>query len=219
MNQVERVRRIPHFVRPPASTSQLPEAKRILFIGRVVPSKGLATLSRAMQSVDATLEVCGDGWWLARAKALAGKLGVEKRVEFQGWTTGAGLARAYERATVLAMPSLAPETFGLVGLEAMAHGRPVVASETGAISEWLEDGKTGVLVKPGDHRELAAAVAWLLEDHAAAQRMGEVAAQHARAQFSEENYRRAIIEVYTEAQAYWYKEMASAKRLSGTRSP
>src|SRR5262249_14827019 len=129
-----------------AEVPELPPADEcrptVLFVGRVVAEKGLDALLRAFALVTrpSRLAVVGDGLALARAGALAGGLGLGERVEFAGWATGARLARYYREAAVLAVPSLWPEPFGLVGLEAMSYGLPVVAFGVGGIPEWLEDG-------------------------------------------------------------------------------
>ena len=72
---------------------------------------------------------------------------------------------AYDAATLVAVPSLWVEPFGLVGIEAFARGRPVVAYDAGAISEWMHDGG-GRIVPRGDERALGTAIAALLADDA-----------------------------------------------------
>jgi glycosyltransferase involved in cell wall biosynthesis len=81
---------------------------------------------------------------------------------------------------VAVVPSIWPEPFGLVALEAMAAGRPVIASAAGALPEILGDGKAGVLVPPGDPGALRAALERLLGDPALRQRLADQAARRAR---------------------------------------
>jgi glycosyltransferase involved in cell wall biosynthesis len=88
------------------------------------------------------------------------------------------------RASIVAMPSRWPEPSGIIGLEAMAHGRPVVAFATGGIPEWLVHGETGLLAPPLDVPALAGAIAALLGDEANAKRMGEMGRARARRLFS-----------------------------------
>ena len=156
-----------------------------------------------MASVDAVLDVRGDGWALPRTRRLARKLSIDKRVEFHGWATQTELDRAYEASSVVAVPSHWPEPFGLVGIEAMAHGRPVVASATGGIPEWLHDGESGLLVEPGNPRALAEALMTVLSDRGLAQRLGEAGATRVRSRFSEHAYLEAIADVYKQAEANW----------------
>lgn len=202
-NRVPRIRKVPLFTQFPGTISPRDDRHRVLFVGRIVPAKGLAILLTAMRSVDALLEVHGDGWWRSRGIRLAEKLGVRGRVVFHGWTAPAELTSAYARATVVALPSVWPEPFGLVGIEAMAHGRPVVGSATGGIPEWLRDEETGLLVTPGDARALAKALRRLLENPDLARSMGRAAAEVAESRFSEEVHLREITDVYVQAQRSW----------------
>lgn len=180
-----------------------PAGRRVLFSGRVVAAKGVGTLLRAAAEVGAQVDVCGDGWWAPKARQLAQRLGVESLVRFRGWVSREELSMAYREAAVATVPSHWPEPFGLVGLEAMVNRRPVVASATGGIPEWLEDGETGLLVPPGDAHALAKALATLLDDPARCKRMGESGAARAARLFSQERYLEAIGRAYTDAIAGW----------------
>jgi len=86
--------------------------------------------------------------------------------------TGNRLRESYERAAVVVVPSLWPEVFGQVAIEAMGTARPVVASRVGGIPEIVADGHTGHLVSPGDEAGLAAAILDLLIDKAKAAAFG-----------------------------------------------
>jgi glycosyltransferase involved in cell wall biosynthesis len=91
------------------------------------------------------------------------------------------LLAAWRRASVAVVPSITPETFGLVALEAMALGRPVVASRTGGLAELVVDGESGLLVPPGDADALRAALATVLANPALRARMGGRARERAAA--------------------------------------
>lgn len=140
----------------------------ILSVARQYPRKDTATLVRAMPIVlegvpGARLRVIGGGPELGRLEALARELGVARAVRFDGpIPDDAQVRRAYLEADVFCLPSL-QEGFGIVFLEAMAAGLPVVAARAGAVPEVVTDGRTGVLVAPGDPRALAAALVGLLE--------------------------------------------------------
>ena len=129
----------------------------VVFAGRIVPAKGLEVLIRALPDVHGRLAVCGDGWATPVARQLAHELGVNDRIDFLGWLADADLDLMLQRACVVALPSIWPEPFGLIGLEAMARSVPVVGSNTGGIPEWLIHEETGMLVEPGDPRALASA--------------------------------------------------------------
>jgi glycosyltransferase involved in cell wall biosynthesis len=183
--------------------SPVPERGPVVFSGRVTPAKGVGTFLRAMATLDAPAEVCGDGWWLPQARRLAARLKIAGRVIFRGWLDPGELEAAYRRARVVVVPSHWPEPFGLVGIEAMSHGRPVVGAATGGIPEWLEDGSTGTLVAPGDAAALGSAVGRLLADPALARSLGERGAERVAARFNRDLYLDAISLAYATADEHW----------------
>jgi glycosyltransferase involved in cell wall biosynthesis len=175
----------------------------VLFAGRVVPAKGLAVLVRAVARIDAELVVCGDGWQLGSLRRLARRLGIEERVTLRGWLSAAQLARELEDAAVVALPSLWPEPFGLVGIEAHLARRPVVASATGGVGEWLEDGVSGLLTPPGDVRALARALEELLGDPARCAAMGEAGRHSVLSRFTAEQHVASALAAYERARGLW----------------
>ena len=207
--------REPHDPRDPRDAGeprQYPDdhaARRILFAGRVVKPKGLGVLIRAVCTVDAELVVCGDGMQLAAMRRLARRLGIERRVHFRGWLDPEQLAQELVNTSVVAIPSLWPEPFGLVGIEALAAGRPVVASLTGGITDWLEDGVTGVGVRPGDVQGLARALDALLADRERQQAIGMAGREMVAARFSPERHVGALLEAYRAARASWEESEAA----------
>lgn len=137
----------------------------ILCVAHLYPRKDVAGLLEAVARIRsaAVLRVVGIGPELERLKSLAGRLRLEDRVEFAGQVSYARLVAEYRRATVFCLPSR-QEGFGIVFLEAMAAGLPIVAARAGAVPEVLAGGESGVLVPPGDPAALAAALDGLLED-------------------------------------------------------
>ena len=140
---------------------------RLLYVGRLDAWKGVDTLLRALARLptDVTLECFGRGadHERARLRELATTLGVGGRVEF-GSLERDELASRYRAADVVVFPSEWPEPFGLVPLEAMACGTPVVASGVGGSGEFLRDGENCVRFRARDERSLAGAITRLLED-------------------------------------------------------
>jgi glycosyltransferase involved in cell wall biosynthesis len=177
--------------------------RRVLFAGRVVPPKGLHVLVHAAREVDAEFVVCGEGWQLPRIQRLARRLGVAERFSFRGWLEPQELAGELAQASVVALPSLWPEPFGLVGIEALASSRPVVASATGGIPDWLDDGVSGLLVKPGDAHALADALNELLGDPQRRRAMGEAGRVAVAERFSRERHVEAILGAYRQARETW----------------
>jgi glycosyltransferase involved in cell wall biosynthesis len=206
LNDIERTSFVPLFLSPQPEPSPITSDGRVLYSGRVTAAKGVGTLLEAVAELDAELQVCGDGWWAPAARKLAGRLGIGDRVELSGWMAPDKLARAYREATVVAVPSHWPEPFGLVGLEAMSHGRPVVGSSAGGIPEWLADRESGLLVPAGDKRALAAALAELLGDRGRCEAMGAAGSERVRREFSERGYLEAVTAAYGAAHDHWHGE-------------
>jgi glycosyltransferase involved in cell wall biosynthesis len=134
------------------------EPIRLLFMGRMYDYKGGMTLLDALPFLRARLQrtihltFAGDGRergrWEAHGKSIVrGDTGIE--VKFAGWLSGPDLTKVMEASDLLVLPSLWPEPFGLVGLEAGAYGLPTVAFNVGGISDWLVEGVNGHLA-PGN---------------------------------------------------------------------
>jgi glycosyltransferase involved in cell wall biosynthesis len=126
---------------------------RILFLGRLDYEKHIHNLLRAVallpKDLDVQVEIVGDGGEREYLEKLAQELGMAKNVEFRGHITDQELPRAYERATLFAMPSIA-ELQSIATMEAMASGRPVVAADAMALPHLVHDGDNGYLFPPDD---------------------------------------------------------------------
>lgn len=177
-----------------------------LFVGRLVPYKGLAVLLEALARVpEAALVIVGDGPLDARLRARAARDDLAGRVEFAGPMGQDGVARHLARARALLLPSLdASETFGLVQLEAMAAGVPVIASDlpTG-VREVGQPGLTCKLVPPGDVEALAGALQEIHQDPELAGRLGAAGKQR-----FQERYTR---EMMLDRLLAWYAALVSAQ--------
>lgn len=180
----------------------------VLTVGRMMRSerhKNHRTLLHVMAEVvravpDAMLVIVGEGDDRQEIAALGAALGLGDHLLFTGEVSRAELDSWYRRAWVFAMPA-EREGFGLVYLEAMARELPVVAGACGASLEIIDDGESGFLVSPTDHRELARRIVALLEDdrlRAAIGRAGRVRfAQHFGAeQFARRLYQALELESF-----------------------
>lgn len=162
-----------------------PRSGVVLLVGRLVAQKGVDVALRAFVAVlnrcrEAQLIVAGDGDQALYLQRTARYLGISSHVDFVGWQAGHALAALYQRADVIVMPSRY-EPFGIVALEAMACGRPVVASSVGGLAEIVTDSETGFLVPPGDDLRLAQRIVQLLLDQGTATRLGLAARRRAEA--------------------------------------
>jgi glycosyltransferase involved in cell wall biosynthesis len=142
--------------------------KRILFVGRLHPVKGVRYLLQAMSIVhqelpEAKLILVGDGEEREYLENLTGSLGIRKYVEFVGRIPHERVPDYMHHADVFVLPSLS-ESFGLVNLEAMACGLPIVATRVGGIPDLIEDGANGYLIDPMNQQQIAEAVLKLLQN-------------------------------------------------------
>ncbi|HEX6385088.1 MAG TPA: glycosyltransferase, partial [Anaerolineae bacterium] len=167
----------------------------ILFVGRIEPLKGIDTLLLAMAILqkrcpEVVEKTCvaiigGDPWAddldaeMARLQALRAELGIHDLVTFLGAKDHESLPNYYAAAEMVVIPSHY-ESFGMVALEAMAMGRPVIASEVGGLAYLVRDGETGFHVPSRDPRALAARIYELLTDKACRQQLGRQAQEYAR---------------------------------------
>ena len=193
----DRVVVLPYFTAVPAAPPA-PRPRHVLFVGRLVREKGLDLLFDALAAVPGewTCTIVGDGPWNARIRRDAASRAFGARVTFAGWLDGQPLADAYAAASVVAVPSRWPEPFGIVGLEAMAYGRPAVAFRVGGIPEWLDDGVTGHAVEPGDTRAFSARLASLFDDPAAASEMGARGRTRVARAFSADAHLARLLPIY-----------------------
>ena len=172
----------------------------VLAVGRLIYYKGFEHLVRAMADVRATALIAGDGPLGGALAAEAARLGVADRVVLLGRVNDADLKACYHACDVFALPSVErSEAFGIVQLEAMACGRPVVNTRLdSAVPHVSLDGLTGLTVPPGDPAALAAALSALLDDPARRAAMGVAARRRVHEEFSAELMARRTLEVYRE---------------------
>jgi len=172
----------------------------VLTVGRIAASeryKGHDVMLAAWPAVlrrvpDALYWIVGDGDDRERLESLARELGVADSVHFKGAIPAEELDVCYNCCSVFAMPARTElntrtprgEGFGIVFLEAMAHGKPVVGPRVGAPAEFIRSGKHGLLVDPTDSREVAEALIEILEDPTRARHMGDAAKKWVVQEFS-----------------------------------
>jgi glycosyltransferase involved in cell wall biosynthesis len=138
-------------------------------MSRLIPGKGVEDVLVAAQPAitrGARLRIAGDGPDRSELERLAEQLGIRAEVSFDGWIRDAAGVAAFWRACDVAIsaPNDWVEAFGLVAVEAMASGRPVVATRRGALAETVVDGRTGFLAEPRDTDALATALLAYMED-------------------------------------------------------
>jgi glycosyltransferase involved in cell wall biosynthesis len=191
------VRVVPNFIgalppAPPeadAGLAALPEEPFILYFGDVTEDKGAAVLLRAHAGLDSPPPL-----------VLIGRPLLERGLDAPGVHALGRLphdlaVEAVRRSLFTAAPSILPESFGIVALEAGAAGKPAVVADVGGLRDVVVDGETGFLVPPGEEEPLRAALARLIADPALRQRLGEAAQQRVRRVFSPE----AVVPMFEQA--------------------
>ncbi len=171
-----------------------PVRGRLLFLGRLTQRKGTHVAIAAMQQLVASdpalhLRVVGDGPERAALEVQVREAGLGARVQFVGALAPEQVAEEYAEAELFVMPAITDwkgeqEGFGLVLVEAIRAGVPVIASASGGIADVIKAGETGVLVPEGDATALAAAVTALRADPAKSESMAANARRDVDARFS-----------------------------------
>ncbi len=168
---------------------------KILFAGQHVASKGLGLLVESLSKMrcDFRAEVLGTGMRTEYFKSLARKFGVADKMNFSGFSETPELF--YDKADVVVFPSLWQEPFGLVGIEAMARGKPVVGFNVGGVGEWLKDGHNGILVGERDTAAFASALDRLSENRRLLAVLGANARRFAEDNYSEQNFLKTFLDL------------------------
>jgi glycosyltransferase involved in cell wall biosynthesis len=202
---------------PAAARASSDGETRVLFAGNVVANKGVGTVLEAFiriapshprvslliagSSEDATCDQ-------VRARALSA--GVAERVQLLGFVEHSELPALYRSVDVLAVPSQYEGGPGMVYLEAMACGLPVIAGRAGGAAEAVADGETGILVAPDDSERTAAALTALLGDAQLRARMGAAGRRRVQEHFGERRYAELLERSYERAAAHRREALATS---------
>ncbi len=156
----------------------------VLTLARIVPGKGADLVVEAFAFLPESMRliVAGDGSQLDAIKHRADELGISSRVEFTGWVIDEAKQKLFDQADLFCLPS-DYDSFGMIYLEAMANGLPVVALDWGPISDVVPHGRCGLLIKQKDPEQLAEAICSLMAQDLR-QRMGESGQRWVIEQFS-----------------------------------
>jgi len=179
-------------------TRSIHQEQRLLFVGRIVPEKGLVWLLKALAQASSSiqLDIAGEGWFEPQVKKLAKSLGVENRITWHGWCDRPTLNRLYQQSFAVVFPSLWPEPAGLITLEAYARSRPVIASNVGGIPEYMLPNQTGLLVPPNQPDVLAEAMTVLANDLNQTTYLAEQGYLHLQKYFTIEHHVKNLAHLY-----------------------
>ncbi len=168
-----------------------------LLAGRLAAHKGVeVALEAALDGLELPLMVAGAGPMARLVQKASDAL--SDRIHYVGWADRDLLAALMDQALSLWMPGTWAEPFGIVGLEALSRGVPVIAAHAGGIPEWLEHGACGLMVPPGSPGALTAAARGLEQDPARAREMGQAGKLRVARDFTPEAIIGRLVQIYEE---------------------
>ena len=194
---------VPRQVDIPEKIERKEENKNILYVGRLVKEKGVDHLIKALEFIDCkdvklTIVGSGEAGYVRKCQSLAKDMkGKRKGLEiiFTGQKSHQEVFEFYKKASVVALPSLWPEPFGLVAAESLAHEVPVVAFDVGGINSIIKDGVTGLLAEPGNIRDLGEKIAHLCNDEEENRKMGKNGRKFVKLKFDPQKHIDAMLRV------------------------
>jgi glycogen synthase len=176
--------------------------KIILYVGGLQKLKGIHIIIEAFQGIltkeNSKLVIIGDGPYLNNLKRISTQLNVRNKVIFIGRVSNQALPDYYNAADVVVIPSIIIESAGLVVLEAMSTGRPVIASRVGGIPTAIEHFKNGILVEPGNSHDLNEKILEVLQNRELAENLGQAGREKVLKQFSLDRMIEQTLKIYEE---------------------
>ena len=177
---------------------------QITFAGRLSNTKGVQYLINAFLIIrknipDAKLNIIGRGHSEKNFYSQVDKHEFKNSIKFLGWANKSMMHTYLTKSSVLAFPSIYPEAFGIVGIEAMMRSLPVVAFDVGGVKDWLKDNESGLLVKAKDTKGFANAVIKILKDDKLRKQMGKRGREIAISKFSEKIHVIKLLKIYKNA--------------------
>jgi len=186
----------PHFIFESQFSNRNGNDDYAVFIGRIGPEKGIETLIKAWEGIQGIkLYIIGKGPLESSLK----KHVQNNKIKYLGFIEHQYCLEILQKSRFLLLPSDLYETFGMVILEAMSVGKPVIASRLGSLPDLISNGKNGLLFEPGNPKDLADKVRWLLEHEAEAEEMGRRAREEYEKKYTPEKNFELIMKIYEEA--------------------
>ena len=202
----DKIKVIPHFLPAeffPKLNNYSVQAGGYLFAyGRLDESKGFSDLLHALKELPIRgikLKIAGNGPEEKKLKELIAELSLGQQVEFLGHQSKSEIIKLIKNSSVVINPSRVHETFGLAVLEAMALGKPVIATKTGAIPELIDNGRNGLLYEAGDIGELKEQLIKLLSDPKLSQQLAKEARAKAVKFKNPEKHLKLLLDAYQTA--------------------
>jgi len=178
----------------------------ILYVGRIEKNKGVGELIDILsliQDIQWRAKIIGYGSYECEARKKIDAVGLSSKIDLVGHIQHSNLSQYYNEAAVVVVPSIYPEPFGLIGIEAMYFGKPVVAFDVGGISEWLKDGENGFLVKFPDKKQFAERIKLLLEDSSLAEKFGRNGKEMVKRFINKDEHVDRLLKIYNNVIEEW----------------
>jgi glycosyltransferase involved in cell wall biosynthesis len=201
---------------------ELMNTYHLLFVGRLEKLKGVEFLIQAMALItkvfpQTRLTIIGDGSDKTNLLNLSKRLQLEKYIQFAGWVENKDLDAYYQNASIVVVPSVWVETFGIVILEAMSVGRPVIGTNIGGIPEIIDDGINGYLVAPQNPDQIAEKVIKLFWEGELLKELGRNARKTAE-EFSIEKHAENLEKVYQKILSEYRLQITTQIQGGGNRT-
>lgn len=196
---------LPYFcrIKPLEQPRPVPKQPLVLYLGRLSGNKGwkyfVQALSLQPENVKGLIIGNFDSEVEASLRDLAKQYKCEHRLAWRDWATQEEISEQLLQTSVLVFPSLWPETLGIVGLEAMAHGVPIVASDIGGVPEWLRDGQNGYRVPPKDAVAIADRIQKIISNPVVDATMGKDGLAYLKERFLPELHLSVLKSIYQAA--------------------
>lgn len=191
-----RIEILPNIASVPKRRDSSGDGDSISFLGRVSGEKGITQFLEAARSLPQyRFSVAGSMNSMPDVKSHA-----PSNVTFSGFLSGNKLDDFFAKSRIFVLPSVCFEGFPNVIAQAMAYGKPVIASRIGALPEIVDDGVTGLLFEPGNAEDLAQKIDYLWSRPELCLEMGRAGIQKAKKEYSEEKYYERLVSIYDKAQ-------------------
>jgi glycosyltransferase involved in cell wall biosynthesis len=173
----------------------------ILFIGKLVEQKGVDVLMKAVAKVrnvfpDVRLTIVGEGAEELNLKELAANLQLSESIVWRGNLSNAQVMAEYDTVLCVVIPSKYVENCSVVGIEALAKGKVIIASNIGGLPDLVDDFQSGFLVRPDDPEDLSEKIIFVMQNRTMLSGMGVHAREKFLNTFSKEAYFRTLLSVY-----------------------
>jgi glycosyltransferase involved in cell wall biosynthesis len=185
---------IPNAINSNKKIGQLPKDQYIAYVGRLSSEKGIEILLKAAKESGLPVKIAGKGPIEEKLKSQA-----SMNVKFVGHLNGEKLIKFYKKAKFLVLPSICLEAFGLVIIEAMKEGLPVLASRIGGIPEIIDDGISGLLFEAGNAADLENKMTLLWNNNDLCRKFANAGRTKIGDEFSEETYYKRLMRAYSQA--------------------